>query len=178
MSSRLAKVTFPLGFVGALLGARLVLYVQPEVLKPVVLVLLLAGVPSWRGVRSSNSTCLPRGAGQGSSRSSWRPTTASSGRRGTFLIAAFVGLLGITLTRASAEAKVVNFASNIAALGLFASRGTVLWTVALPMALAQLLGGALGAHLAIAGGDRWIRWAVVGVVAVLVLKLAHDLLGN
>ena len=42
---------------------------------------------------------------------------------GTFLIVAFVGLLGDGLARASASAKVVNFASNLAALALFAARG-------------------------------------------------------
>src|ERR687888_643266 len=71
---------------------------------------------------------------------------------GTFLIVAFASILGDGLARASGEAKVVNFASNLAALVLFAARGVVVWRVALPMALAQLAGGTLGAHLTVRRG--------------------------
>ncbi len=94
---------------------------------------------------------------------------------GTFLIAAFAGLMGDSLARASAEAKVANFASNFAALLLFAARGTVVWRIALPMAAAQLAGGWLGAHLAIRRGDGLVRRLVVAVALVLAFKLAWDL---
>jgi len=95
---------------------------------------------------------------------------------GTFLIVAFVALLGDSLTRATAEAKVVNFASNLAAVLLFTHRGLVRWEVALPMAVAQLAGGALGARIAVRGGDKVIRAVVLIVVAALCAKLAWDLL--
>jgi hypothetical protein len=94
---------------------------------------------------------------------------------GTFLIVAFVGLLGDGLARASASAKVVNFASNLAALVLFAARGTVIWRLALPMAAAQLAGGWLGAHLAVRRGDALVRRAVVAVALVAAAKLAWDM---
>src|SRR5262249_39924110 len=97
---------------------------------------------------------------------------------GTFLIVLFTGLLGRTLQRASADAKVGNFASNLAAVALFSLRGVVRWDVALPMAAAQLLGGTLGAHLAVQGGDRVVRPMVLGVVFALVVKLAHDIWGS
>jgi uncharacterized protein len=97
---------------------------------------------------------------------------------GTFLIVAFVGLLGDGLARASADAKVVNFASNLAAVALFMTRGTVLWRVALPMAAAQLAGGWLGAHLAIRRGDALVRRAVVAVALALAAKLALDMHGG
>jgi hypothetical protein len=94
---------------------------------------------------------------------------------GTFLIVAFSGLLGDGLARASASAKVVNFASNLAALALFAARGAVVWRIALPMAAAQLAGGWLGAHLAVRGGDTLVRRVVVAVALALAGKLAWDL---
>jgi uncharacterized membrane protein YfcA len=94
---------------------------------------------------------------------------------GTFLIVAFATLLGDGLARASAEAKVVNFASNVAALALFAARGVVIWKIALPMAAGQLLGGFVGAHLAIRRGDALVRRAVVLVALALAAKLAWDM---
>ena len=92
------------------------------------------------------------------------------------LIVAFVLLFGDSLTRASGNAKVVNLASNLAALGLFASRGTVLWKIALPMAAANAAGAFVGARLAVKRGDRFVRVVVLVVVGALVLKIGWDLL--
>jgi uncharacterized protein len=93
---------------------------------------------------------------------------------GTFLIMGQVWLLGYSLLRASAEAKVVNFASNLAAVCVFAANGQVDWSLALPMGAGQLLGGAAGTQVAVRGGDRLVRWAVLAVVTALVLKLGWD----
>lgn len=97
---------------------------------------------------------------------------------GTFLIIAFVAWLHFDLKGASANAKVVNFASNLAAVAIFASQGTILWRVSLPMAAGQLVGGTIGAQLAIKGGNRFIRYVVLAVVVGLVSKLAYDLAGG
>jgi uncharacterized membrane protein YfcA len=94
---------------------------------------------------------------------------------GTFLILAYVWLFGASLQQASADAKVVNFASNVGAVALFGARGTILWSVALPMAVGQFLGGLLGAHLVVRGGDRVVRGVALVVVAGLIAKLAFDL---
>ena len=91
------------------------------------------------------------------------------------LIVVFVLVFGDSLTRASGNAKVVNLASNVAALALFASRGTVIWRIAIPMAAANALGAFVGARLAVERGDRFVRVVVLGVVTVLVLKMAYDL---
>ena len=94
---------------------------------------------------------------------------------GTFLIVGFVGLCGRSLVHASADAKVVNFASNLAAVASFARVGGVMWAVALPMAAAQLAGGVIGAHLAMKGGARIVRALVLVVSGGLVAKLGYDL---
>jgi uncharacterized membrane protein YfcA len=80
------------------------------------------------------------------------------------------------LVHASADAKVVNFAANLAALLLFARRGLVVWEVSLPMAVGQLLGGVIGANVALKGGARVVRIVVLVVSGALIVKLALDLL--
>jgi uncharacterized membrane protein YfcA len=173
-------VTFPgrfvLGFGGSLGGAGLVSLLSPAILRPLVLALLvgvglalalrppLAPVERHRPPAWSLGLALAVGAYDGF----FGPGT------GTFLIVGQVWLLGYGLVRASAEAKVVNFASNLAALAVFAAAGTVEWRTALPMAGAQLLGGFAGSHVAVRGGDRLIRWVVLAVVTSLVAKLAWD----
>jgi uncharacterized membrane protein YfcA len=94
---------------------------------------------------------------------------------GTFLIMGGVLLLGENMTRASGDAKAVNFASNLASVMLFASQGKVAWAIALPMAVGQASGAWIGAHLAVKHGDKMVRRVVLGVVAGLVVKLAWDM---
>lgn len=178
---RQARVTFPLAFAGSLAGAALVLVLRPETLRPLVLGLLVAVaiVLAFRPQRlEARAPLSPRGViaaaiaialAIGAYDGFFGPGT------GTFLILAFVALLGTPMARASADAKVANFASNLAAMSLFAARGVVLWKIALPMAAAQLLGGLLGAHLGARGGDRLVRRAVLLVVIALVAKLGRDL---
>jgi len=178
---RSARITFPMAFVGSLGGAALVLVIRPEVLRPLVLVLLIAAAVVVTIVRPAP------GAGVEGFRRHAGPIAATIAivigaydgffgpGTGTFLIAAFVGLLGMSMTRASADAKVVNFASNVAAAAIFAHGGVVIWAIALPMACAQLIGGFLGAHIAVRRGVRLIRGVVLLVVLALVIKIGRDL---
>jgi len=180
VDDRTARVSFPAGLLGSLLGAGLVLLVPPAALRPVVLVLLLLvavvlafrpSAPAPTAVRRPRrmpvaaAIAVAIGAYDGF----FGPGT------GTFLIFAFVIFFGARLQEASADAKVVNFASNLAAVALFSARGMVLWQAALPMAAGQFLGGVLGVHLAVRGGDRLVRLVVLAVVAALVGKLGLDL---
>jgi uncharacterized membrane protein YfcA len=191
VDARRAQVAFPGGVAGALCGAALVLLLRPTVLRPVVLALLVA-VAFFMAFRPS----LPAVAQKGETSHRRWPVAVRHARgatllialaigaydgffgpgTGTFLIVAFALVLGDGLTRASGEAKVVNFASNLAALALFASRGVVVWQVALPMAAAQFAGSTLGAHLAVRRGDAFVRRVVLFVVLALVVKLGRDLL--
>jgi uncharacterized protein len=178
-----AKVTFPLGIVGSLAGAALVLAVPPATLRPVVVV-LLAAVAVFVGVRRAPPPRLEDAPPRPHARAIAGAAALAIGAydgffgpgTGTFLIVAFVGLLGDGLAHASASAKVVNFASNLAALVLFAARGAVVWRIALPMAVAQLLGGWLGAHLAVRRGDVLVRRVVVAVALAAAVKLAWDMI--
>jgi uncharacterized membrane protein YfcA len=175
--------SFLFGFVGSLVGAWLVLQVPRALLRPVVLVLLVlvAIRLTLRRDVAAPAEPLPPGASPqrramaialviGTYDGFFGPGT------GTFLILSYVTWLREAMARASANAKVVNFASNLAALAIFASQGVVRWEVALPMAVAQFVGGAFGARLAVRRGDRFVRWVVLGVVICLVVKIAVDLL--
>ncbi len=177
VDARQARFAFPLGFVGALAGTTLVLHVSPDALRPIVIALLIGasvllvvkkptrendGPSHWPVVAA---LALVIGAYDGF----FGPGT------GTFLIVGFVALCGRSLVHASADAKVVNFATNLASLALFAHRGLVVWDVALPMAVGQLLGAVVGTKLALRGGARVVRICVLVVSTALIAKLAIDL---
>lgn len=90
---------------------------------------------------------------------------------GSILIFLFVAVLGFDFLRASALAKSVNWASNIAAMSLFLWHGSWIPTVALVMALGNGAGGYLGAHLALNKGTRFVRGFFIVVVSALILRL-------
>jgi uncharacterized membrane protein YfcA len=177
-----ALVTFPFALVGSAIGAALANWLPPATLRPVVLVLLPCAAATLL-VRKPDRTGTPRpGRARalvlsallafvvGGYDGFFGPGT------GTFLIIGFVVLLHEPLVAATADAKVANFGSNVAAVAVFAMNGHILWRVALPMAGAQLTGAWVGAHVAIRGGDRVVKRMVVLVVLGLCLKLAWDLL--
>lgn len=169
---------FAAGFVGSLTGAWTVMHIDPKPLKPIVLVLLML---------AATFIAWPRKPSQGKARS-WAmvalgPFAFALGfydgffgpGTGSILMIGFVLMFGDTLTRASGNAKAVNLASNLAALLLFSLRGAVIWRIALPMAAANALGSFVGARVALKGGDKFVRVVVLGVVTILVLKMAYDL---
>ncbi|WP_422631902.1 TSUP family transporter [Pseudokineococcus basanitobsidens] len=96
---------------------------------------------------------------------------------GSFLVFALVGVLGLAFLRATATAKVVNVATNLGALLVFAPQGHVLWGLGALMALANVTGGYLGARTAVARGSRFVRLVFLVVVGALVLRLGADVLG-
>ncbi len=95
---------------------------------------------------------------------------------GTFLMFAFVRFFGFDFLHASANAKMVNLASNVAAVLLFGFTGHILWAIAIPMAVCNLCGAFVGSHLAIRYGSRLIRKLFLILVLVLIGKLLFDML--
>lgn len=96
---------------------------------------------------------------------------------GSFLLFAFVGLFGYDFLTASASSKLVNVATNLASLAYFAYTGQILWAVALPMALCNMLGSTLGAHIALKQGTGFVRVLFLVVVGALILKLSTQVFG-
>lgn len=96
---------------------------------------------------------------------------------GTFLVIAFTGLMGMTLVGASGNAKVVNLASNLAALFTYILGGSVLYTLAIPAALCNIAGNYLGASLAVKNGAKFIRPLIFVSMGLLVVKILSGLLG-
>lgn len=96
---------------------------------------------------------------------------------GSFFILAGIALLGFDFLQASASAKVLNVATNLASVIFFALAGVIQWSVALPMAVANIAGNRLGAHLAMAKGARWVRLVFQLVVWLILLRLAWEVFG-
>jgi uncharacterized protein len=86
----------------------------------------------------------------------------------------FVMGLGFNFSKATAYTKVMNAASNVAAFTMFLSYGSVWLAAGLVMALGQVFGGVLGAHLVIHKGAGFVRPLYLIVVIALLLKLLYE----
>lgn len=174
-------LAFACGGAGAVLGAFIQLKIRPEPLKPIALVLLVAAAvvvlvrplvvkkAHAHDVKAPNTKLAAIALAIGCYDGFFGPGT------GSLLIVAFVTIHGDTMTRASGNAKVVNLASNIASFVIFAIKGTILWSIAIPMAVANSVGAMLGARVAMKRGDTFVRTVVLAVVVALVVKLGVDI---
>lgn len=93
---------------------------------------------------------------------------------GSFFILLFIAVLNFDFLGASAHAKLVNLATNLGSITLFIVQGKIIWALALPMAVCNAAGGAIGARLAIAKGNRFIRSFFLVVVVATLLRFMYD----
>jgi uncharacterized membrane protein YfcA len=90
---------------------------------------------------------------------------------GSFLMLGFVTLRGYGLLKATAHTKLLNFASNIGAMAVFALVASPWWLVGLSMGAAQFAGAQIGSRLAVRVGARVIRPLLVVTSVALALRL-------
>ena len=93
---------------------------------------------------------------------------------GSFLMLAFIAFLHFDFLHASAHAKLVNLATNLGSVTLFIVKGKIIWGIALPMAVANMAGGFVGAKLAIAKGNKFIRVFFLVVIIGILIRFCWD----
>jgi uncharacterized protein len=169
------------GFAASFAGAWLVTVVSAEFLRKLLPLVLLAVLvytllkkelgqhhaPRFSGRREQLMAALV-GAGIGFYDGFFGPGT------GSFLVFLFVRLLGYDFLNASASAKLVNTATNLAALLLFVVKGHIWWHFVVAMALANVVGSLLGTRLALKHGTGFVRVVFMVVVSALILKTGVD----
>ncbi|GAA3833788.1 TSUP family transporter [Brevibacterium ammoniilyticum] len=170
-------------FLGAVLGAKLATLVPSQLFTPIILAALVA-VGLFTLLNPSLGADASLRFGETSKRHhalSWLiglivgiydgvlgPGT------GSFLVIAFVSIIGFSFLQASATAKVVNWATNFGALVYFVPDGQVVWLLGLVVAAGNVTGGIIGARTAIAKGSGFVRIVFIVVVSAMVLKLGYD----
>ncbi|MGY0399088.1 MAG: sulfite exporter TauE/SafE family protein [Ostreibacterium sp.] len=85
--------------------------------------------------------------------------------------------LGMSFLRATGLAKPLNLSTNVGSAIIYILAGKVIWTLAIPMALASILGAYLGSHSAIRYGDGFIKKVIVIMLSVMLLVNIIQLLG-
>ena len=92
---------------------------------------------------------------------------------GSYMAIAIHKFLKVDFLSATASVKPLNLLTNLGSAIAFIFAGKVLWMIALPMAACSALGGWLGGHSAIKGGEGFIRTVLIAMlVFMLVANIA------
>lgn len=177
------RVLWPIAliaFIASAIGAWVVTQVPGDIFKPIgVLLLVLVAIYTVRkrtmGLAGAASR-LPAGAEPAYGGLVGFYDGFFGPGAGSFFIFGYVRWFGRDFLGAAAAAKLLNLATNAGALLLFMSIDSVEYRVALPMMLANVLGGYAGASLAILKGAGFVRSVFLIVVWSLIAKLTIDLL--
>ncbi|KAA3654043.1 MAG: hypothetical protein DWQ11_06015 [Proteobacteria bacterium] len=90
---------------------------------------------------------------------------------GSFSAAAFAGLRGFNMRKATAATKPLVLVANVSSLVIFIAGGHVVWGLALGMSVAQFVGARLGSNLVIARGAALVKPVIVLTTLAIALRL-------
>jgi uncharacterized membrane protein YfcA len=181
MDWKLLSVMMVVAVISAFLGSTVLTYVSNDFMKPVLLVVLsllviYTYVKKNFGLQVDKSHSVRQQIFYGVAISFFigfydgfiGPGT------GSFLVLAFITVLGYDFLQASANAKMVNLATNFGSICLFIIKGKIIWMIAIPMAICNAIGGFIGAKLAINKGNTFIRIFFLIVVIGTLVRFAYD----
>jgi len=94
---------------------------------------------------------------------------------GTFLILIYASLLHYDFVKANGNTKVVNLASNVAALITFSVSGYVYLPLAIPGAICGITGNILGSKLVILKGNKLIKEVFILALLLLLGRVIYNL---
>ncbi len=178
---KLLGIMMLLAFPSAFLGSTLLTYVSNDFMKPLLLV-VLSFLVIYTYAKKNFGQQIEKNIS--SQRQSLNAVAISfvvglydgfiGPGTGSFLVVAFIAIMGFDFLHASANAKMVNLATNFGSICLFMLKGKIIWAIALPMAASNALGGWLGAKLAINKGNGFIRIFFLVVVIGTLVRFAYD----
>lgn len=96
---------------------------------------------------------------------------------GALLVFGLVSIAGMSFLKGSAMAKLVNAIADAASLVGFLINKAVVFKIALPMMACNMLGSYIGSKMAILRGNAFIRYIFLGVIVLLMVRLAWDVFG-
>ncbi|MUV05797.1 TSUP family transporter [Planococcaceae bacterium Storch 2/2-2] len=180
LDKRLVAKLFPVTFVFAMLGAYSVHLVNPDLLKPFMLVMLAVVAvytifkKDWGQIEAMTKV----------SRTKLLLFVALIGLigfydgflgpgTGSFLMFTFLWF-GADFLKAAGNAKVLNFASNFAALLMFIYLGEVIFSYGLIMGVAQIFGSIAGSRFALKRGSGYVRILFIVMTLLLLAKHSYD----
>lgn len=176
------KYLIPFTLIGAAIGVNTVLIIDQKYLYTMVLILILfVGIYSFfsksigltYNFKGINSKTIFLGIllalGLGFYDGFFGPGT------GSFLIFGFIGIYGFDFLRASSNAKILNFVSNITSLIIFAFNKQINYKYGIPVAICMIAGAQIGTKLAITNGSKLIKPIFITMSLAVAVKMLYKM---
>lgn len=163
------------------LGARFSSLVSSEVLKPIILVLMVAiavytyfkkDLGHQEQFRVSVQLIPVYGLLVGMSCGFYNGFVGPG--TGSLLVFGFVSLIGYNFLTGSAISKFINVVADVFSLIFFLWHGYVSFEIALPMMVCNMIGSFIGSRTAILRGNGFVRLFFLGVIGALLLRFGWD----
>ncbi len=165
-----------IALVGSLIGANILLNIDPKILESVVGVIILVVLPliflkrdiGVKRFKTSKSNKIIGLAiyffimifggffGQGT---------------GPMIFYALTFFLGFTMIEVLATGVIPWFVLSISSLAIFALNGIIDYKIGIILLIGMAIGGYIGAHIAIKKGNQWVKTLFVMVVIISGMKL-------
>jgi uncharacterized membrane protein YfcA len=169
-------------FLASNLGARSLSFINPDILRPLILlILIIIAIYTFRkkDLGSVQTKELSRiklilfgsviGFIVGFYDGFFGPGT------GNFLVLGFVVIMGFEFVMASAYSKIVNSVTNISALMVFVSHGNYYLGLAIMMAVCNIIGSIAGSRMALRRGNSFVRTVFLVIVIIMILRYSYDI---
>lgn len=177
---KLALVPVMVAFFGSMLGARLALMVPATVFQMILIVCL--PIAALFVMRKQTISSIGQAMDISKRRLILGLCAFACGTydgfygpgAGTFMLIGFSVLGQLGIRDAAGQMKIVNFASGMAALAMFAYAGKVDWMLGLIAGVFSVTGHWIGAGMVMQNGTRIVRPIILGVIALLFVKTAWN----
>jgi uncharacterized membrane protein YfcA len=180
---KILKYLMPFTLIGAVLGVNTVLMIDQTFLYTLVLILVLfVGIYSFfsktigmedrfEGINAKNiSLAIILSFALGFYDGFFGPGT------GSFLIFGLISIFHFDFVKASGNAKVLNFVSNITSLIMFAVNHKIDYALGIPVAISMILGARIGTKLALNKGAKLIKPIFITMSLGVAIKMLYSML--
>lgn len=97
---------------------------------------------------------------------------------GSLLVFSLVSMAGMSFLHASSSAKIINAIADAASLIGFLMSKAVVFKLAIPMMVSNMLGSYIGSKAALLKGNLFIRIIFIVVMVLLIMRLGWDVFGK
>jgi len=173
------KVSVLFAFIGSLIGAIIVQFINTEILSfviPIVLGFIALYFIISPGVRNNDKKSTSKRGYQNIVVSIIGCYDGMFGPgAGSFYVLTGVALKQFELIRSAIQAKPLNLASNVASMVVFISFGQVFWLIGLLMMAGQVIGASIGAHYLVKANPKVIRVLIVSMSCAMLIRYSYSM---
>lgn len=173
---RWAALLSALAVAASLIGTQLVFVLEADVLRSIIGVVTVGLVPvlllqGETGITSVAVSGLRKKIGAALYFFIMTAQAGLGSGLGALLMFVLMGLMGFDALRANATKRVSGLVLVVTSFIVFAVSGYMDWWLALSLGSGMLLGGYVGAHLAIRHGNRLVKRALLAVAVVMGISI-------